>query len=526
MDERMAARTDHALPPLTADERVGMRDMWAVYERHYEEIAARLLHQLSSDPAIGPLIRATPDEEREEQGRISRELMSRAILEDDWAPYLQNLREQGRAYADLGLPLEAWFRIVASFRPLLRPHLLDEYGSDMERFLRALEGMARLIDILLAEIGEAYLWRKERTISRQEEAIREMSISQTVLTNVPDGVVTTDPEGLVWTINPAMERFAGWSIDEVAGRPYHEVFPVLDGDGEPIPPDDRFLSRAIRSGQIVTGKGYEVTMLTRDGRHVPVAITAAPIVDEHEKILGGVDVIRDVSHEREVDMMKSTLISTVSHELRTPLTMISGFAELLVTRSLEAEQARHAAGQIHESAQRLERLIDDLLSVARIESGRIQVHRERLDLAGLIEEVAGRLAPGERLQLGVDGVGEVLGDRDMVARALTNLISNAIKYSADDRPITITAIRKDEVASIAVTDSGIGMAPEEQAQLFERFFRSDRAEVREVRGTGLGLYITRNLVELQGGRIQVDSTLGKGSTFTFTLPLADKEEGP
>jgi PAS domain S-box-containing protein len=514
---------DDASLRLSEDERAGMRDMWAVYDRHYEEVSERLLESLADDPELGPLITATPEAQREEQARSSKELMRRAVLDDDWAPYLDDLRTQGKVYADLGLSLDAWYRLIASFRPMLRPMLLDAYGQDQERTMRAFEGMTRLLDIALARIGASYLQRSQETISAQTQTIEELSTTRTILASVPDGVVTTDQRGIVRTINPALERLTGWSLEESIGKPFDEVTPLLDGRGEPIPAKDQFLPEAIRTGQIVTGKGYDLLLLTRSGRRIPVAVTAAPIIDEDGQVLGGVDVLRDVSHEREVDLLKSSLISTVSHELRTPLTMIEGFAELLLTRELDAGRATHAAEQIHTSALRLDRLIEDLLSVSRIDSGSLEVRAEPVDLHGAVGEVAQAFIAERLVDIDLDGVGDVLADRDMLHRILTNLVSNAIKYSPDGGPVIVKAELADASASISITDKGIGMSPEDLTKLFGKFFRADRPEVRNARGTGLGLYITRSLVELQRGTIEVQSAPGEGTTFTFTLPLVERK---
>jgi PAS domain S-box-containing protein len=506
-------------PRLTAYERAGLLDMWTVYDRHYIEIGEQLLELLSDDPEIGPLMTAIPEEQREEQSRISHELMQQAIVSDVWGPYQANLRKQGKVYADLGVSLDTWFKIVACFRPMLRPLLLEEYGEDRERMLRAFEGMTRLIDIALARIGASYLQRSQETISEQSQTINELSTSRTILASVPDGVVTTDPRGIVRTINPALERLTGWSLEESIGRPFDEVCPLLDSRGKPVPVKDRFLPEAIRTGKVLTGKGYDLFLLTRHGRRIPIAITAAPIIDEDGRILGGVDVLRDVSHEREVDLLKSSLVSTVSHELRTPLTMIEGFAELLLTRDLDAGRATHAAEQIHTSALRLDRLVDDLLSVSRIDSGSLEVRAEPVDLHGAVGEIAQTFSTERLVDMNLNGIGDVLADRDMLHRVLTNLVSNAIKYSPDGGPVVVTAVQAGSSASISVGDKGIGMSPEDLSNLFEKFYRADQPEVRNVRGTGLGLYITRNLVELQGGTIDVQSAPGEGTTFTFTLPL-------
>ena len=356
-----------------------------------------------------------------------------------------------------------------------------------------------------------------------EESLRASeSYKSALLESVAEAVVTTDSEGRVVTINPAMERLAGWKQVEVAGKPYNEVYPLFDSKGKELPPERRLLEEAIANRRPVASHGFDLTLQSRDGQRIPVAITASPFLNRNGTFHGGVDVFRDVTHEKEVDQMKSALISTVSHELRTPLTMIQGFAELLLTPKFDRRHSREALEQIKSASERLARLIDDLLSVSRIESGRFVVRAEPLKLGPVLKEVLA-VSPYEReVKSKVESqLPKVMADRDMVVQIVTNLVSNAAKYSPDETPIRVAAKGNGRSVEISVTDQGIGLTEDEQAKLFEKFYRADRPEFHGIGGTGLGLYITKSLVEMQGGQIWVDSAPGRGSTFSFSLPTAD-----
>lgn len=399
-----------------------------------------------------------------------------------------------------------------------------DYGTEFGTSLFAIASIVLLTALML--FGARSLNRAETERKRAESKyLASEHRGLAVLASMGEGVVTTDQKERILSVNPAMERMSGWSGSDLIGRLVAEVFPTTDRDGKPIPSEDRLLPKAIATGEVVANRGYDLMLVTKDGRQIPISTTVSPIFDAQGVVVGGVGVVRDVSQEREVDMMKSALVSTVSHELRTPLTMIEGFAELLLIRDLDPEQARHAAEQIHTSALRLDRLVGDLLSVSRIDSGSIEVRSEPVDLEAVVEEVARTFASERAVQVELDGIGEVIADRDMLHRILTNLVSNAIKYSPGGGPITVTGGLHDGAASISVTDTGIGMSSDDLSRLFEKFFRADRPEVRNARGTGLGLYITRSLVELQGGRITVASAPNEGTTFTFTLPLAERMVG-
>jgi PAS domain S-box-containing protein len=336
-------------------------------------------------------------------------------------------------------------------------------------------------------------------------------------------VVLTDPDGHVSALNRAMETLSGWTETDARGRPHAEVLRVTDGNGAPIPDEERPFARAIAAGAPVSDQGFGVNLVARSGRTVPVAVSSAPVLDHQGQVVGGVDVVRDVSREREIDELKTALISTVSHELRTPLTLIHGFAELLVLRDLPVERQRAAAREVLGAARRLARLIDDLLSVSRMESGKLVLEPRPLDLAALVEQTLSpfqAMAARHTLRCRVQpGLPAIWGDGDRLAQVLTNLVGNAIKYAPEGGEVLVAVGHGPCHVQVDVRDHGIGMSEHELGQLFEKFYRADREEVRRCGGTGLGLYISKRLVEMHGGRIWAEPRLGRGSVFSFTLPI-------
>jgi signal transduction histidine kinase len=230
---------------------------------------------------------------------------------------------------------------------------------------------------------------------------------------------------------------------------------------------------------------------------------------------------------QEANRLKTEFVSMVSHELRTPLTSIQGYAELLLEDERIAGEQRESLTIVKNSSDRLLGLINDLLDLSRMEAGRVDLHRTSLDLARLIREVAGSLRPlieakRQRLRLDLgDALPPVWADADRVTQILTNLISNAHKYTLVEGSITVAARRDDGFVRVDVSDTGIGLSPEDQAQLFTKFFRAHDRSPQAAGGTGLGLVITRLLVELHGGRITVSSAPGQGSTFSFSLPAVE-----
>jgi signal transduction histidine kinase len=230
---------------------------------------------------------------------------------------------------------------------------------------------------------------------------------------------------------------------------------------------------------------------------------------------------------QEANRLKTEFVSIVSHELRTPLTSIQGYADLLLEDERIVGEERESLTIVRKNADRLLGLINDLLDLSRIEAGRVDLHRTSLDLTRLISEVARSLRPlieakqqQLRLDLG-DALPVVWADQDRVTQILTNLISNAHKYTLVEGSITVAARRDDGFVRVDVSDTGVGLSPEDQAQLFTKFFRAHDRSPQAGGGTGLGLVITRLLVELHGGRITVSSAPGQGSTFSFSLPALE-----
>jgi PAS domain S-box-containing protein len=282
-------------PEFEDDVLAGLRDYWGIYERHYEEIRLVLTAELTADEEVGRLIRTTPPEVLEENSKRSRELSKRAIMDGDWEPYLESLKTQGSMYAQGDLSFAAWFRITSAFRPHMVRHMLAAFGADTQRLVRAIDALDRLLDLVLSVIGEAYLERKEQIIARQKEAIGESRIRSryaVVLASIADGVVTTDPYGNVMTANPAMERISGVPEEEAIGRPYHEVYRAKK-NGRILTKQERFLSQAMKEEKTILSEGADVDLVCRDGREVPVSITAAPIVEEG-RVVGGVTVVREL----------------------------------------------------------------------------------------------------------------------------------------------------------------------------------------------------------------------------------------
>lgn len=391
-----------------------------------------------------------------------------------------------------------------------------------------LAAWSRLVDFFIVAAAIAVIANQiEKGRQRLAHALQAERASQARLRAVADGVnealALISPEGRVLTVNRRFVDLFGVPAERVVGQRLEDTRTLFDQVFE----DAADLHQAAMLTAGDAEQSFTRPVVQQWPQHRDLLHYSMPVRDA-DGFLGRLYVFRDVTHEREVDRMKTEFVSLASHELRTPLTSIKGFTEMVLdgdAGEINDEMAEYL-GIVHHNADRLVSLVNDLLDLSRIESGRIQIKSEPVDLGAVVENVVVTLRPKiaekEQTLTGVvDPVATaVVGDRDKLVQVLTNYVSNAHKYTQAGGAIRIEVTAADGFARVAVIDNGYGIAPEDQARLFTRFYRVDSELTREVGGTGLGLSIVKQLIELQGGATGVTSALGVGSTFWFTVPLA------
>jgi two-component system phosphate regulon sensor histidine kinase PhoR len=340
------------------------------------------------------------------------------------------------------------------------------------------------------------------------------------LQSLGSGVIMVETTGHISLINAAASALFGLSEGEGIGLEYDEILqqePILD-----------LLNNAVKGG---TEGGVEIDIELPDS-HEPHIYQATTALVRGERngfpaVLGVVVIFNDITEIRNVERMKTAFVSTVSHELRTPLTSIKGFVSTLLqdTEGYFDAEARQEFYQIIDSeCDRLRRLIDDLLNVSRIESGRaLQMNWSLFEPLAVIEKVMqAQRSYTDKHRLILDFNGEVprlLGDSDKFDQILTNLLSNAIKYSPSGGEVRVVVDAGEHDLTIAISDQGIGIPRDKLPRVFEKFERVDNRDTRQAGGTGIGLFLVKHLVDQHEGQIEIESELGKGSTFTVHLPL-------
>ncbi len=350
--------------------------------------------------------------------------------------------------------------------------------------------------------------------------------NQSILESIADGVLVTDADGQVILANYSASSILEIPRDQLNGKPINELLGLYAATGDNWMRTVKEWARATKQeGQ----PQFKAERLTIEDKFVSVLLSP---VFAGGQFFGTVSIFRDVTQEVAVDRMKSEFVSTVSHELRTPMTSIKGYAELMVlgaAGSMNDAQKQYIE-VILANADRMSELINDLLDISRIESGKTTLELQPVNLSQIISQVINEHLQGliqheDKPIVVTTEISATLpmvnADPDRVTQILTNLLDNAFHYTPADGKITVATRTDSSYVAISVSDTGIGISKENLEKIFDRFFRVEDSEIQEVPGTGLGLAIVRSLVEMHGGQIDVDSVLGEGSTFTFTLPLVE-----
>lgn len=338
---------------------------------------------------------------------------------------------------------------------------------------------------------------------------------EAILSSMEDGLLVVDQMGEVLSFNHSLERLSRYSAAELYGLSWEDLLSTASRHFETF----KSFTRALRDGQEFSAR-CPGSLKTNDDQEIPVSVNFNTIVEDKGTITGGVLSIRDVTLETQVDRMKDEFIANVSHELKTPITTISGFLQMMISRDMPRAEMFPLLEVLKGETDRLHRLINDLLELSKIQAGRIRLSLRKFQLEGLLKKSSRALRvrheETHRLSIDVTPVrGMILADPDRLTQVMVNLISNAVKYSPEGGMVAIKAVRQGDWWSIAVSDEGIGIPPEALAQLFTRFYRVNE---NQTAGSGLGLFITKEIVERHGGRLEVESVEGKGSTFTVYLP--------
>lgn len=366
---------------------------------------------------------------------------------------------------------------------------------------------------------------QEEQVSLEARLEMERAALVALIAALPDGLLLINAHSKVTFVNHAAARLLATEVYDVLNKPLENgmaefLLRVHEVDK---------LKQALARVHLTEAFEQEVTLLGLDGdddHYIRLTWFPVQYSQEGSDEMGRGLLLHDTTGEKTADQLKNEFVAVVSHELRTPLSAMQGFSELLLTQNASPERQHLWLEMINRESVRLASLIDDMLSLSRLESGRVDLRLERLELGSVVRQCVEILRVGSskhsfRIEMD-ENFPAIRADRDRLVQIFNNIIGNAIKYSTKGGTITIAAhINSDDsnYVQVDVSDQGVGIPYEELPKVFEKFYRVKAVHTKEIKGTGLGLAITKSLIELQSGRIWVTSEAGQGSTFSFTIPI-------
>lgn len=397
---------------------------------------------------------------------------------------------------------------------------------------------------LFAPIAVSYmLWHGNSALFRQTHdqsdklhtsLKNESAKSNTIIQAISDGVIMTKPSGEISLINPAAQQMTGWTAADALHLHVASIVKLEDEKGTPVQEGTHPILTALTKRQ---AQRSTLVIVTKSDKRLTAAFSVTPLADG-----GVIAVFRDITKERAEEREQAEFISTASHEMRTPVASIEGFLGLALSPKVATidEKAREYISKAHTSAQYLGRLLKDLLEISRAEDGRLHNNMVVVEAVELARQTTESLQPkaaekglkliyqpsGNKSTTGDTTIAPVLytrADKDRLHETLSNLIENAIKYTPSGQVVVDVTTHHNQVR-FSVKDSGIGIPPEDLPHLFQKFYRVDNSDTREISGTGLGLYLSRKLIESMHGKISAESEYHKGSTFYIDLPRINREQ--
>lgn len=396
-----------------------------------------------------------------------------------------------------------------------------------------------------------HFWRKRQSgggplsVEKLTAALNDEKMKSSIIVDaIDDGVMLIDSSATIRSFNTGASKITGWPVGEAMNLDYHSVIRLVNKKGEPYEEADNPLRKVFKEG--VTIRDNEASLLNKSQDTIAVNLSVSPLIDQQRQVFAAVAVFRDVTKERAAENQRAEFISTASHEMRTPVAAIEGYLSLALNSNVSTidSRARDYLEKAHSSTQHLGKLFQDLLTSAKAEDGRLTSHPVVIEMGEYLQRLVEDLKfAAEKKSLSTEFVvgtsnfidassdsGKVVkplyyavADPDRLREVVTNIFDNAVKYTESGK-ISIGLTGNNQVVQFYVKDTGQGIPAEDLPHLFQKFYRVDNSATRTIGGTGLGLFISRKIIELYHGRIWAESEAGKGTTFFINLPRLSTQQ--
>lgn len=517
-----------AAPNFSDSDIVVLKKYFEFNKKYYEKINDELTAKLSDHPLWGPMLKMRTPEQTQAQQERSQEMQRAAIYDGKWKEYSRDLIEQGRMYARMNVTYADWYEIIRMYKVHLLPHIKIDFADSVKDAVDFIDGLSKFLDYAMYGIAEAYFQEKNAIIRESEERFRA------IFENSADHIYLLDQQGIIQMINHTVkevkkEDIIGKSIYDVQHKNNHEV--VKSGIdkvfGEKIPvhfeteiqlaSGARFFSNTASPVFHKDGTVQSAVVIARDITEQKIAQTQVIELNAtlETKVQSRTEELNSINKELE------SFSYSISHDLRGPLRAISGFTQILqeeIPSDLN-EEAKDAMQEIIINAARMGRLIDDLLEFSRL--GKQQISKVKIDMNELVNSVINELKKSgvrDDLQFTVKPLKSTMGDYGMLKQVMTNIVSNAIKYSGKKpkAEIEIGITSNGNGDAYYVKDNGVGFDMAYYDKLFGVFQRLHRND--EFEGTGVGLAIVQRIISRHGGKVWAEGKKDHGATFNFSLP--------
>lgn len=406
-------------------------------------------------------------------------------------------------------------------------------------------GIGGLLVLLLGAFAITRIFKNGRggtsdSAIKLADSLRDEKLKSAIILNaIEDGVMLIDAQKTIQLFNPGASKLTGWPADEAVKLDCHSVIKLVDSKDKQYEDTANPFNRIFKEGAAIHDN--TAVLVTHSDKRVAISLTVSPLLDENKKITAAVAIFRDVSQERAEEQQRAEFISTASHEMRTPVAAIEGYLALALNDKVSTidSRAREFLEKAHASTQHLGQLFQDLLTSAKAEDGRLSNHPTVVEMGSYLEQLtedlkfaAEKKGLFSEFTLGANNLIDassiagqkvikplyyVYADPDRMREVIINIFDNACKYTEQGK-VSVGLTGDTDVVQLFIKDTGSGIPAEDIPHLFQKFYRVDNSATRTIGGTGLGLFITRKIVELYDGRIWVESELGKGSTIFINLP--------